>query len=512
MGNVPAKEGRSRSNSYASGSSAGLQDSNSRPSRRYTTTSVFASPNELSKKSKQQEEKDKQREKHYTNLIVNFNENVDGGYLAPYGTYKSNLDYNTDIVKNLIINRKLAPFFTPLQDFDEDWTDEELIIILSQLPLHSIETAYTDEDIDDIDNHKIHKSTNYYKRQEQKAKLQSLIEKIKTLQKEEEAKFEEEKQKLKDPNNHEPVSLNIPSKSLLLALYKDAAECPICFLYYPKNLNLSRCCRQPICSECFVQIKRLDPHPPHDDSSNDPSNNELPHTIISESSNCPYCAMPDFGVTYDPPRNIHTGINSIKPGEYSNNPFRSIPENSEAIMSSSSEKLEENLHMKSGNNAGSFLSSPSPSSSPSPILDRVKPRRKSSIAADSSSVVTTDSIRPDWETKLISARNKLARKAATASAIHASNLILPDQATSSNETGSQARRRSSHDTHNNNRTHSSHSNNHSSSYSSNSHGGSNSQLHSVEERMIEQALRLSLLDEEERKRKAQLEQQKKAKS
>ena len=39
-------------------------------------------------------------------------------------------------------------------------------------------------------------------------------------------------------------------------------------LYYPKHLNISRCCLQPICSECFVQIKRLDPHPPHDDQSN----------------------------------------------------------------------------------------------------------------------------------------------------------------------------------------------------------------------------------------------------
>lgn len=45
-------------------------------------------------------------------------------------------------------------------------------------------------------------------------------------------------------------------------LYKDATECPICFLYYPPYLNRTRCCDQPICSECFVQIKRPDPHPP----------------------------------------------------------------------------------------------------------------------------------------------------------------------------------------------------------------------------------------------------------
>ncbi|KAL3899537.1 MAG: hypothetical protein SGCHY_001971 [Lobulomycetales sp.] len=58
-------------------------------------------------------------------------------------------------------------------------------------------------------------------------------------------------------------------------------ECPICFLYYPSNINYTRCCEQPICSECFVQVKRslenLDP------------------------CSCPYCVESDFGVVYTPP-------------------------------------------------------------------------------------------------------------------------------------------------------------------------------------------------------------------
>lgn len=33
-------------------------------------------------------------------------------------------------------------------------------------------------------------------------------------------------------------------------------ECPICFLWYPENINYCRCCHQPICTECFVEIKR----------------------------------------------------------------------------------------------------------------------------------------------------------------------------------------------------------------------------------------------------------------
>ncbi|CAO3588020.1 unnamed protein product [Absidia cylindrospora] len=63
-------------------------------------------------------------------------------------------------------------------------------------------------------------------------------------------------------------------------LYADAVECPICFLYYPSNINYSKCCDQPICTECFVQIKRTDPL--------------LPPC-------CPFCVQPNFGIIYHLP-------------------------------------------------------------------------------------------------------------------------------------------------------------------------------------------------------------------
>src|SRR5205814_1664603 len=47
----------------------------------------------------------------------------------------------------------------------------------------------------------------------------------------------------------DPYVNGIPIEAFL---YKDATECPICFLYYPPYLNRTRCCDQPICSECFV--------------------------------------------------------------------------------------------------------------------------------------------------------------------------------------------------------------------------------------------------------------------
>src|SRR5439155_5632312 len=84
-------------------------------------------------------------------------------------------------------------------------------------------------------------------------------------------------------------------------LYKDAAECPICFLYYPPYLNRTRCCDQAICSECFVQIKRPDPHPPEHEQ---PDPNAPPLTpaereaqpdgqLVSEVATCPFCKQPE---------------------------------------------------------------------------------------------------------------------------------------------------------------------------------------------------------------------------
>ena len=58
-------------------------------------------------------------------------------------------------------------------------------------------------------------------------------------------------------------------------------ECPICFLYYPSNINRARCCDQPICTDCFVQLKR---------------NQETWNSVT-----CPFCVQDDFGIVYDAP-------------------------------------------------------------------------------------------------------------------------------------------------------------------------------------------------------------------
>lgn len=443
MGNVPAKESRSRASSLTSPQSS---QNYSRSNRRHTTLSlsnslsIHGAGTNGSLKSKLAEDKVRAKELHCLDLIIRHDENVDGGFLAPHGTYKLNLDFRTDIVRNLIIARQLAPFFTPLQDFDSSWTDEEVTTIASQLPLHAIDLAYLDEEEpDDADNHKIHLSANYYRRQEHKKRLQELHERMKELQRQQEVEY----MTAKDPMT--PKDRNIPNKQLLLKLYRNLAECPICFLFFPPYLNVSRCCGQPICTECFVQIRRLDPHPPHDDQSNENSS-EIPHTLISEPAKCPFCALPDFGVSYEHPKDISVGIRgAVSPSDYTDNLAKhAIAEEPDSAALPGT-----------------------PNSNRSTLgLQPASPRKKANmLAAEGPRIITTDYIRPDWEQKLANAKSKLARRAATASAIHASNLIVND------DSGSGSRASEQNDAY----------------------------LQSLEDRMLEEAMRLSLADEQQRK-------------
>jgi hypothetical protein len=168
-------------------------------------------------------------------------------------------------------------------------------------------------------------------------------------------------------------------------LYKDASECPICFLFYPPYLNKTRCCDQPICSECFVQIKRPDPHPPeHHDEHGNPVEPQEDGQFVSEPACCPFCKQPEFGITYEPP------------------PFRrglSYASQGHALAS-----------------AASAMSSTS--SLNSQRLASPGRRRAASVAATDVSVITTDRVRPDWAKKLADARSHALRRAAAATALH----------------------------------------------------------------------------------------------
>ena len=77
-----------------------------------------------------------------------------------------------------------------------------------------------------------------------------------------------------------PITNSFPTALLLKFLH----ACLHFFQYFPSHLNRTRCCLQPICTECFVQIQRIDPS-----------------TTVPPSSRpaaCPFCVEPDFGVIY----------------------------------------------------------------------------------------------------------------------------------------------------------------------------------------------------------------------
>nr|CAG8576847.1 2537_t:CDS:2 [Entrophospora candida] len=51
---------------------------------------------------------------------------VDGGQLVPHGLYKGPQDWDTKSVRKFIIERKLAPFYKGLSDYDDNWDDVTL--------------------------------------------------------------------------------------------------------------------------------------------------------------------------------------------------------------------------------------------------------------------------------------------------------------------------------------------------------------------------------------------------
>ena len=201
-----------------------------------------------------------------------------------------------------------------------------------------------------------------------------------------------------------PRELQLPKDPMVngqpieVFLYKDASECPICFLYYPPYLNTTRCCDQPICSECFVQIKRPDPHAPEHEQ---PDPNAPPISdaqrevdvegqLVSEVATCPFCKQPEFGITYASP------------------PFRrglTYGAGSQPLVSSSA--------MSSQTSLSSTGMSPSSSR-----------RRGTSLSATAPGVVTTDKIRPDWASKLAGARAHAARRSAAATALHTAAYLM----------------------------------------------------------------------------------------
>lgn len=306
-----------------------------------------------------------------------------------------------------------------------------------------------------------------------------------------------------------PREVNLPhdpfvnGQPLEVFIYKEGSECPICFLYYPPYLNHTRCCDQPICSECFVQIKRPDPHFPegHGDQENPEATPEAAEMLISEPAQCPYCQQPEFGVTYDPP------------------PFR----RGLSYTISSSALASMNTAMSSNSSLNSASLAPFISPPPSGAGGR---RRTQSLSANDPNVITTDRVRPDWAAKLAAQRNHLARRAAAATALHTAAFLMGDQSSRPFSRMSRFGRRNTggDSTGDNNAGASSSAGATPSGPEPSTRNSSGrgllagpavdrrqSHMESLENMMLAEAIRLSLAAEEDRKRKADKEEKKEAK-
>lgn len=242
---------------------------------------------------------------------------VDYGALVPQGVYTGPRDWNQAIVSQSIAQRKLAPFYRPLEDYEDEWDDDQLLAARKEFPdptAEQAETAITTSQPTSASS--VHGSS-------------------------------------KSAHGKRPVSAKEFRPEA--AVYRGAVECPICFLYYPRNINHSRCCDQAICTECFVQIKRAEPTTTH---------------LVSEPAACPYCVQENFGVVYKPPL-WRSGIGSEGHSPLTPADVRSLDQ---------------------------------------PAAPTHK-RRQRSYSAQSPEVVSTDQIRPDWEAKLAAVRAAVARRA-----------------------------------------------------------------------------------------------------
>ncbi|TFK64085.1 hypothetical protein BDN72DRAFT_287276 [Pluteus cervinus] len=237
---------------------------------------------------------------------------VDYGSLNPQGVYTGPRDWNHTTVTQLICARKLAPFYRPLEDYNTAWDDDQILAARKELPLP------------------------------EGAEPGTRVEAPSTSSRSHGKKMSGSR----DPSRPEA------------AVYRGAVECPICFLYYPPNINHSRCCDQAICTECFVQIKRSEPTTTH---------------LVSEPAACPYCVQDNFGVVYTPP------------------PWRA--------------------GIGSENGTGLWSDTPKMPQHPPESGTPAHKRRQKSYSAESPEVVTTDQIRPDWEAKLAAVRAAVARRA-----------------------------------------------------------------------------------------------------
>ncbi|KAF8466390.1 hypothetical protein BDZ91DRAFT_170607 [Kalaharituber pfeilii] len=269
-------------------------------------------------------EREREREKERQRSLRE--ESCDGGFLVTQGVYTGPQDFKEKIVRHLMLERKLAPFWKGLPDFEEDWTDAQIVAAVRGLPIPGPEVECESESPlaaspavaptnPNASDPALHLTVPIGTRSRSHSYTSDCSSRSGGNTAPSTSRARSKTLTISSPCNPvqiasttNPLETNIQGnyvdgRPIEAALYKNAKECPICFLYYPPWMNRTRCCDYDICSECFVQIKRADPHlPEHEQIQN--NNGESftnPDLLISEPASCPFCKETDFGVVYSPP-------------------------------------------------------------------------------------------------------------------------------------------------------------------------------------------------------------------
>ncbi|KAG2223228.1 hypothetical protein INT45_006109 [Circinella minor] len=287
---------------------------------------------------------------------------VDLGSVLPNGLYSTaQQDYDLRCVRNLIVARKLAPFYKGLPDAPDpvlpnnhhncgNKNNNNLLSPPAPIPVTSSSmTTISSGSRKNINTRPRSASSSSFSSNKNNNTQQS--------------KSQKSQQVAPAPTERE---LRIERMRLReKMLYNDSIECPICFLYYPSNINYSRCCDQPLCTECFVQIKRP------------PESQTTPAT-------CPFCMQDNFGIIYKPP----SWSESLRLKSYDS--LLSVPKD------------------KNDNHA--------PQHTTSGISNTSRPRRQT-ISHQNPSVVLVDHVRPNWnrapETAATATRSSRSNSSAT---------------------------------------------------------------------------------------------------
>ncbi|SCV68986.1 BQ2448_2006 [Microbotryum intermedium] len=271
---------------------------------------------------------------------------VDGGTLEPSShLFASSVqDYSRPVVHRLILERRLAPFHLGLDDYEDEWTVERILEALDEAELQAarkLHDAHASAVEAVIEAEATMQTTPLGSTR--KSKDSQLAVAHATIHRERLAELIKHCERRAAANRpHREAARHDLAKQYL----SKAVECPICFLYYPPPMVHTRCCDQPICTECFVQIKRAEPTTTH---------------LESEPAACPFCMEPNFGCIYTKEMNDSNG------------------------------------------SASSF-------SIVAGVAGEQKRRRKS-FAHTEKEVVTTDQVHPDWEAKVEAIRATVARRA-----------------------------------------------------------------------------------------------------